>query len=737
MLPSFHISNLRQSPTTKNEDALVGSSLELAQRLHHKPDPYKCGRCSSDTGHHSFKIEDEEEVQQVWCDLQRQTRLEADSLEDKRDSSGLGDFDSYRIHHFIASNSPQLQPSENEDIRGTSRAYDTVPAITAIPNNSSPALKLTMEGKRQAEAARTRLRRRTLPIRHLRSQGPSSEKGVCKDRWSSYTASRMALFDKNISGGIESKGSEVQQKQSSLLEVFESELAKKPAVTDRAVTSPKAETLEDLRAFRKPEVSDSAACDSLKNSALVQTSSDAVEAGIRTAVTGFETCIRGIISCLQANEDRPGVTLYVLNGTLHAFQSLARDFATCGKDSETKATSNADRNENTAEIFECSKRGDTFEVAHAKGPVRPWNQPCTADTTIDRERLSSVKKHCSVSSQAQPPPYDVDLRTTRCRNEIPPRFISDIGPLARIDQPLRAEQKETQNPPFQSICEGISWSLRSDNAFPEDDFSDHSAAQETLYAVDDSGPDGAMPSIWSNQFPYLATFESPNSASGLNISRSPHRRLFAPEVAVHPSPVDRRSPASAVDSTRVAEANERSSPMPPSHITEAPGISEPETTRYGPLRDRWTRRTGHGASSFCHAATVAKKIGRCVASVRPPYSETLSGEGRFQRDSFLGPSSSNHYEMHAAEEPLAQTDSPLDTNRTSVSIAALASARSYEHHDDASVGSINSCTEKLKELGFDHIDDARLLIYAQAANGEIGDALDTIEEDERASWEQY
>ncbi len=94
---------------------------------------------------------------------------------------------------------------------------------------------LTSEGKRQAQVAGDKLRLRTNPIRHSRpSRGSVSDHGINKNRWSSYGGARVTRFDERPDAKPENK-KEPQfaayqaepSKQPSLLEVFETELAKK------------------------------------------------------------------------------------------------------------------------------------------------------------------------------------------------------------------------------------------------------------------------------------------------------------------------------------------------------------------------------------------------------------------------------------------------------------------------------------------------------------------------------
>ena len=60
------------------------------------------------------------------------------------------------------------------------------------------------------------------------------------------------------------------------------------------------------------------------------------------------------------------------------------------------------------------------------------------------------------------------------------------------------------------------------------------------------------------------------------------------------------------------------------------------------------------------------------------------------------------------------------------------------HQDPTTVGAVQLCVEELKKLGYGTQEDggvARLVVYAQAAVGNLEDAIDMIDE-ERKAWEE-
>lgn len=181
-------------------------------------------------------------------------------------------------------------------------------------------------------------------------------------------------------------------------------------------------------------------------------------------------------------------------------------------------------------------------------------------------------------------------------------------------------------------------------------------------------------------------------------------------------------------------------------------------------------------------ATVAGTNSRHNIPRRRPYSEAYDGVGRLGWESFLG---STHHEGHTSprkttanlvrrqeharkarendrfhrkQEQLRRSATLNNTTNRSTPMfrqydderqddstvgATLYknTARSTpafrrcddEHQDDAIVGAINSCVDQLRDLGFGNGDGSsdRLLIYAQAARGDLVEAIDMIDEEQR------
>jgi len=76
------------------------------------------------------------------------------------------------------------------------------------------------------------------------------------------------------------------------------------------------------------------------------------------------------------------------------------------------------------------------------------------------------------------------------------------------------------------------------------------------------------------------------------------------------------------------------------------------------------------------------------------------------------------------------------TNLVGIVRPASAPHESIPHHDDPSTaGAVSECVKQLQGMGYGKDEEGgvgRLVVYAQAVEGELGDAIDLIEEDGKA-----
>ncbi|KAL9601003.1 MAG: hypothetical protein Q9219_002825 [cf. Caloplaca sp. 3 TL-2023] len=108
-----------------------------------------------------------------------------------------------------------------------------------------------------------------------------------------------------------------------------------------------------------------------------------------------------------------------------------------------------------------------------------------------------------------------------------------------------------------------------------------------------------------------------------------------------------------------------------------------------------------------------------------------NGEERSHQPS-TGPESDRNTIIHPQDPSYPN---PQDRAAVSSTSGILADAQTTNHNDVATVAKIQSCVELLQKLGFgsgEGGDASRLVVYAQAAGGDLGEAIDLMEEEKRA-----
>jgi len=152
-------------------------------------------------------------------------------------------------------------------------------------------------------------------------------------------------------------------------------------------------------------------------------------------------------------------------------------------------------------------------------------------------------------------------------------------------------------------------------------------------------------------------------------------------------------------------------------------------------------------------ATVAGTDSRHNARRRRPYSDAFDGFGRVAWESFEGATDHEDHDSRKLpgmkpttrrrEMAMKGRDRKLRRQEQLRRSATLHDSRltspftlyDDEHQDDSTVDKINSCVNQLRNLGFGGGKDEsgeRLLVYAQAAEGDLVEAIDMIDEEQRA-----
>ena len=269
----------------------------------------------------------------------------------------------------------------------------------------------------------------------------------------------------------------------------------------------------------------------------------------------------------------------------------------------------------------------------------------------------------------------------------------------------------------------------------------------------------ASPPPLETHFPTLAQFEDENFGAGPVFPALPGMESLVPQRKSHQFTGD-------VKAGDCEPANGSSSIRSRSDRTAAAsrGYQNPVTAR----NTNSAPRKGHEVSSLSRLrsaarlirpfdplevkpylteglrrnATVASTNNRHTARRRRPYSEVFDGVGRVPWGAFL-----QDYRPERTSSFRARGDRgrPLGGNQEHSRRAVRPDPESRrsppptakyddQHHDDSTVGKINDCVELLQDLGFGG-EAGRLLVYAQAADGVLADAIDLIDEEQRA-WQR-
>ena len=577
-------------------------------------------------------------------------------------------------------------------------------ASTSVSSQAFDGPGLTSEGKRQAQVAGDKLRSRTNPIRH--SHAGSLENGISKNRWSSYSGTRTTRFDERQVAKEEARGNPnnagtdelPRHGQPSLLEIFEAELAKKISSADSeeasGVEPPAARTGPAIQANPSRETSTttqsqplpqgSLAVLGLINEHLQQLTagdmalspdlSTAIDHGIRTAVSGIGTCIQGITRGLR---EASSVSHQAAERTRDADFQLVDD-AILGFQSLTKGFTAALGREMAAD------RSGTSSV--------PRSGLGEVDTGLNSTALG-------ISHDRDP---DEDRTTADTSNGTP------LGP--GVDPGYVDQSSETFDEQYNI---------------------------QSSYPVD-------------THVTRLAQFEGENLEGASRFPALPGMEPLIPQRAPRQSISGENGPANGSQSAYLRSRISLDSPPEQSAQREGHGLTSLSHQRsaarlagpFDPLEAAPSVRP-HLTEGLRRNATTASTDIRHAARRRRPYSEGFDGSGRVAWAAFLhgnGHGSRDLYKTSDARgRPLGanQEHSKRLAQREAGSGRSPPAAPEYDdqHHDDSTVGKINHCVEQLRDLGFggdDNDSAGRLLVYAQAAEGELVDAIDLIDEEQRA-----
>ena len=649
----------------------------------------------------------------------------------------------------------------------------------ASPTFDGPGL--TSEGKRQAQIAGDKLRWRTNPIRQSRpSRVGASEHAISKNRWSSYSGTRAARFDErqdveDVPGDDASKKKYNEEKGNdspkSLLEVFEAELARKISVTDgdeatecqSPVQSPMPEPVNVANLSGESQVEPSPQGSqalvrlfnehlrelTVRNVALSQDLSTLFGHGIRGLGACMQSIARGLqevssVSRQAADMSRNG-DLQLVDDAVLGFQGLAGDFITAlGGQMATNRPeiTSAPRNESNG--VETDSSSTTVEISDNKSPkedgitaLESNQHPANAgedpsNIVYSRGSIRATtprhisKKAGSLQPEKESQPRSAPAMSVESRFHKPgliqlpshTRYVDHLRQSQSVE--LLDEQHNIQrenSPPLDTYFPTLS------------QFEGELGAAPTFPALPNMQP--LIPQRAPCQHKHVTKAEETGPTNGSLPLVSCSDMIEGSSQSDDPG-IGCHSHSTLQDGYEV---------KPLSRLSSAARLAEP----FDPLeaepsaRVRLTEGVGRNA-------TVASTDIRRATRRRRPYSEVFDGSGRVPWGSFLQDNVRELESLCKASDDRerasgANQQHPKRLTRPEAgSRCSPPAAAGYDdqHHDDSTVGKINDCVERLRDLGFGGQDGdsaGRLLVYAQAADGVLVDAIDLIDEEQRA-WQR-
>ena len=176
-----------------------------------------------------------------------------------------------------------------------------------------------------------------------------------------------------------------------------------------------------------------------------------------------------------------------------------------------------------------------------------------------------------------------------------------------------------------------------------------------------------------------------------------------------------------------------------------------ETESSGQFFNRMTGRGNRiamipGSESTCNygierRVTVGEQSAGCSSNYWRPFTTDLSDNVRMSRDSTSQRSALQTPVRPQCRKPRgsdgranATTSNQMTTDEGVRKGVPADFAYAIDHSDAATVGKIQECVEQLQTLGFgDNTDEGlgRLIVYAQAAEGHLSNAIDMIDEEQQ------
>lgn len=236
-----------------------------------------------------------------------------------------------------------------------------------------------------------------------------------------------------------------------------------------------------------------------------------------------------------------------------------------------------------------------------------------------------------------------------------------------------------------------------------------------------------------NYWAHFSTHSKPHASQIPDSTRD----LF-PEMASNTSHQAGQSGLNSVNTKDAVESLSWGQDTRPATVKPQQGESR-LTRPFDPLAESVTLHRSRLIDNFRRTTAQRRSFHDYYADNRRPYSEYFTGNGRLGWESFLA-----KHENASSRLP-TPTDHPTPSVPTEKSVLPETSEsmprsetpiyNAGEHYDAKTVEKVQECVDQLRSLGFGTIEnggEARLLVYAQAAEGILEDAIETIEEERKA-----
>lgn len=521
--------------------------------------------------------------------------------------------------------------------------------------------------------------------------------------------------------------------------------------------------------------------------------SDAIELGIRSAVDGFEKCLRGIVDTLQAAQLSKDSDSCDVESSITALRTLAGGIATFGGSGiSTQGKTNGDNEIDITDALQAGMQNQDSNVGSQKERA-PSGRRSIADGTTSRVpgdfsspiyHLKSVSSELDKSHRERGKVLGTGRVSLVGRGGASPRFVSDIvssGPYryhkpGPIHLPPHATQTKAQLAAANQTAlknAGYVDRLRHFHSTeavikPQHVHPAHRQNQSDFMEEPNAEAVDLHP-IATTRFPTLAQFESSNRFEApTSFPPLPSMETLVPIVASNRKSASNLESRTVERPISILASQGCDMPKRPKSAIE---ISPKPTESSGDFFNRMTgvskrsagtkaRLTGPfnylGSKSLARtdldngprrSATVAGFNHRKAPSIRRPYSEMFSGDGRVSWDAFLGDGISRKGGRLDAQTPSPGQFGSTQARRSRDCVdqnPAKAHATNSSPEDDdndeyhdartnaTSDGRIQSCISQLTELGFGGLDNSRLVVYAETAGGNCEEAIDMILEEQQA-----